>query len=120
MSEHDLTRLRDMLDMAQRVQRLVAGKSRPMLEADDMLLGLAVIRGLEVIGEAASKVTSDLQTAYPQVPWKQMIGMRNYLIHAYMNVDLDIVWDSATQSIAELIPQLETILQNKFPNDELK
>ena len=106
-----------MLEMAQRVQRLIAGKSRETLEADDMLLGLAVIRGLEVIGEAASKISDELQNTNPQIPWKKITGMRNYLIYAYMNVDFDIVWDSVTQSIAELIPHLEALLQNQFLSD---
>lgn len=117
MSDADLTRLRDMLDMAQRVQRLLAGKSRDRLEADDMLLGLAVIRGLEVVGEAASKVSDDLKSTHPEIPWKQITGMRNYLIHAYMSVDFDIVWDSATQSIADLLPQLEAIIQSESDSD---
>jgi uncharacterized protein with HEPN domain len=112
MKVTDQTRLRDMLDMSRRIQRLVAGKEREALEHNDMLLGLAIIRALEVVGEAAANLSEEVRTTHPQLPWKQMIGMRNYLIHRYASVDLNVVWDTATTSIESLIPQIEAILNS--------
>lgn len=82
-----------------------------------MLLGLAVIRALEVIGEAAANVEDDVQQQHPTIPWKQMIGMRNYLIRRYARVDLNIVWDTASLSVVSLIPQLEALLSLDLPNE---
>ena len=102
--------------MSQRILRLLAGKQRESLEQDDMVLGLAIIRALEVIGEAAANMDAETRQAHPEVPWKQMIGMRNLLIHRYASVDFDVVWDTATISIRALIPLLETILKSDVSN----
>lgn len=115
MNAADRARLNDMLDMARRILRLIEGKNRPDLDKNDMLLGLAVIRALEVIGEAAANIGDDFQQQHPAIPWKQMIGMRNYLIHRYARVDLNIVWDTASLSISSLIPQLEALLSEEAP-----
>jgi len=104
-----------MLDMGRRLQRIMNGKTRPMLEEDDMVLGLAIIRTLEIIGEAASRVSTKTRETYPQIAWRQIIGMRNYLIHAYMNVDLNVVWDTATHSVPELVEQLEKTIPPEPP-----
>jgi len=72
----------------------------------------AVIRNLEIIGEAASKLPNNLRTRYQEVPWKGMIGFRNIAIHAYFAVDFANVWHIASQSLPELASQLQQILDD--------
>ena len=109
MNENDKTRLRDMLDEAQRIQKFAAGKTRADLSQDEMLT-YAIIRCLEIIGEAASQVEATTRNAYPALAWHQMIGMRNRLIHNYGKVDLDIVWYTVVDVVPQLIFAINQIL----------
>jgi uncharacterized protein with HEPN domain len=102
--------LRDMLDHARRVAEAVAGRRRDELETDP-LLAAALERFIEVIGEAATKVSATTRESAKTVPWRQMIGMRNRLVHGYAAVDHDIVWDVATVDIPALIVSLEQLLE---------
>jgi uncharacterized protein with HEPN domain len=77
---------------------------------DDEVLRRAVVRSIEVIGEAAKGVPIEFRTRYPQVDWKLMAGKRDRLIHGYFGIDYDIVWDVATQEASILKAQLEHIL----------
>ncbi|MEB3273962.1 MAG: HepT-like ribonuclease domain-containing protein [Prochlorothrix sp.] len=89
----DLTRLRHILDSAKLALTLVAGATRETLNQDIKLV-LAIVRLLEVIGEAANHVSVETQTQIPQIPqipWRQLVGMRNRLIHAYFDVDLEVI-----------------------------
>jgi uncharacterized protein with HEPN domain len=91
MNERDETLLRDMLDAGRRLRTFITDKTRPDLEKDDYLLGFAVVRALEIIGEAASKVTAETQELLPTLPWREIIGMRNRIAHAYDRIDYDVV-----------------------------
>jgi len=71
----------------------------------------ALIRELEIIGEAAGRVSPDLSQAYPEIPWKEITGLRHKLIHDYFSVDLGIVWTTATKDVAEVRPLIEAVLQ---------
>ncbi|MGQ9907413.1 MAG: HepT-like ribonuclease domain-containing protein [Candidatus Flexifilum sp.] len=108
--ETDILLLQDMLRFARRAQRRVSGIARSDLEANDELIGAALIYDIFVIGEAANHVSADLQTAYPSVPWRQIIGLRNVLGHQYSDVNYDILWIIATDNVPGLIAQLELIL----------
>ncbi len=70
----------------------------------------AVVRCLEIIGEAANKIPQDIKINYSEIPWKQLIGMRNKLIHEYFGVDLEIVWVVITEELPPLLPLFEDIL----------
>jgi len=74
----------------------------------------AVLRALEIIGEAAKQVSKDLRTENPQVPWKVVAGMRDKLIHDYFGVDIDIVWDTATEDLPKLEHAISKILKDRF------
>jgi uncharacterized protein with HEPN domain len=91
MSHHeDTVRIRHMLDSADEALSLIEGKKRGDLDSD-RLLGLALVRLLEVLGEAASRISKDYRPGHPEIPWMQIIGLRNRLIHGYDSVDMDIL-----------------------------
>jgi uncharacterized protein with HEPN domain len=100
-----------MLDHAQETVTLVQGKTRADLDAD-RLLNLALVRLLEIIGEAANRIPKTEQARYPQIPWPQIVSLRNRLIHGYDAVDLDIVWQIVTQDMPGLITSLEEIVSS--------
>ncbi len=114
MNENDLVRLHHMLDAAREADGFVQGKNRQSLDTDRLLvLGLSYAIG--IIGEAASKVSQEVQTATPQIPWAQIIGMRNRLIHGYFDIKLDRLWATVTESIPPLIAQLDQIIPPEQP-----
>ena len=109
MSKSDEVRLRHMLDAARDAVSFAAGKSRSDLDSDRMLV-LSLVKSIEIIGEAASKVTEETRRTHPSLPWIDIIGMRNRLIHAYYDVDLDRVWDTVMADLPPLTSELERIL----------
>jgi uncharacterized protein with HEPN domain len=105
----DEIRLRHMLDAARKVATLVRGKSRSILDQDEVL-ALALVRLVEIIGEAATGTSAAVRIANPLIPWHAMSAARNRLIHGYFDVDYDILWQILTVSVPELIAQLEKIV----------
>ena len=112
MQPHDNIRLRHMLDAAKEAVEFATGKSRKDL-ADDRKLSLAIIKSIEIIGEAASKVTETCRVENDNIPWKDVISMRNRLTHGYFNVNLDVVWETIQTDIPDLIATLEKIIQQE-------
>ncbi|MGH8642876.1 MAG: HepT-like ribonuclease domain-containing protein [Burkholderiales bacterium] len=108
MHAEDRMRLRHMVDAAEHAMQFVAGRQRVDLENDRMLL-FALVRAIEVIGEAAGRVSDDTKAAYADVPWKAIIGMRNRLIHAYFDIDTETVWTTATAEIPAILPKLRVL-----------
>ena len=102
-----------MLIAARKAQSFVAGLDFAALQASDLHQS-AVVRQLEIIGEAASRVSANYRIAHPEIPWRQIVGMRHRLIHDYRNVDLVKVWDVLQN---ELEP-LKTLLLPQIPPDE--
>jgi len=98
-----------MQDAARKAIAFATGKTRASLEVDDMLV-YALVRALEIVGEAASKVSQTFRDQNPQIPWRASIGMRNQVIHAYSQVDLDIVWDTVTYNPPKLLIELDKLL----------
>ena len=98
-----------MLRAARRIQSFVEGVD---LEAfrDDELRQSAVVFQLLILGEAAKHVSEDVRTTHDRVPWSKMARMRDRLIHGYFDVDLEIVWTTATRDVSSLIEQLEEIV----------
>lgn len=101
--------LRHMLDATRKALSFTHGRSRADLDTDEQLT-LAIVRLLEIIGEAAKQVTTETRTAHPEIPWRQIAGTRDRLIHGYFNVDLDVVWSIATEDLPGLVGSLESIL----------
>jgi len=107
MTRHDdIIRLRHMLDHAREAVKMAEGKERTALR-NDRILELALIRLIEIVGEAAVKVSTDGKAKFSDVPWPQIIAMRNRLIHGYDAVDLDVLWDTIENDLPDLISKLE-------------
>ncbi len=112
MTQHDdIIRLQHMLENAREAVAMIEGRERSDLRHERML-ELSLIRLIEVVGEAAARVTDEEQAEYPSIPWHQVVGMRNRLIHGYDQVDLDILWDTIEEDLPQLITKLENILES--------
>jgi uncharacterized protein with HEPN domain len=90
-------RLRHMLDHAREAVSMVQGKTRVDLDTDRKL-NLALVRLLEIIGEAAGRISKADRDRYSNIPWAEIVGLRNRLIHGYDEVDLDILWEIVTRT----------------------
>lgn len=98
-----------MLDTAHKAVSLISGKSRGDYDRDETLR-IALTHLLQVIGEAAGRVSKDFCDAHPEIPWEAVTGMRHKVVHDYMDVDEDIVWDTVTEELSPLITALEKIV----------
>jgi uncharacterized protein with HEPN domain len=101
-----------MLDHAVEAFEMARGKSRSDLDSDRQL-NLALVRLLEIVGEASARISQEFREAHPQIPWQDIIGLRNRLIHGYDAVDFDILWTIVKQDVPVLIEHLERILGGK-------
>ena len=108
MKKTDIDRLRHMLEAASEIILFVSGKTRDDLEKD-RILTLAPIKEIEIIGEAASKVSQEARRQISGIEWRDVIDMRNRLVHVYFEVDEDILWDTTVYDIPKLIEELEAI-----------
>jgi len=107
--DSDETRVRHMLDAAQEAAQHCSAKTRGDLEGDRPLQCL-LIRSLEVVGEAASRTSQTFREQHPDLPLRRMVGIRNRLIHAYFDIDMDVVWRTVTEELPGLIDQLHAIV----------
>ena len=109
MRNDDLIRLKHMLDAAREAVGFAQGKTRQDLDSDRMLL-LSVVKSIEIIGEAATKVSKECQGEFPQIPWPSIVTMRHRLIHGYFDINLDIVWNTVVEDLPPLIAELNEII----------
>ena len=105
----DALRVRHMLESAKEAVAFARGYYRADLDHDRKLM-LALVRSIEVIGEAARAVSSECRRNAPDIPWKVIAGTRDRLIHGYFDVDPDVVWEIVTKHLPPLIPQLKQLL----------
>ncbi len=105
MQPEDRVRIQHMIGAAESAARFLRGRQRQDLDHDEMLC-FALTRAIEIIGEAASRVSPEAQNSLPDVPWKEVTGMRNRLAHAYFDVDLDILWKTAREAVPALLEKL--------------
>lgn len=96
-----------MIDAAEQALAFVRERHRKDLEGDAMLR-LALTRAVEIVGEAAAQVSEAGRDELPAVPWPQIIGMRNRLVHAYFDINRDILWDTVELALPPLLEQLKT------------
>ncbi|MFI4861665.1 MAG: DUF86 domain-containing protein [Phycisphaerales bacterium JB063] len=105
----DVVRLRHMLDAATEACAYVEGQSKAML-LDDTMRTLAMVKCIEILGEAATQISEPFKDKHPDLPWQIMKGLRNRLVHAYFDVDISILWETATHNLPPLIEQLSILL----------
>ena len=110
MRRSDTVRLRHMLDAAREALSFAQGKSRADLDADRQLV-LALVKDVEIIGEAAYQLSPATRASMPEMPWEDIIGMRHRLVHAYFDINLDILW----QTVAQDLPALMALLEPRVP-----
>jgi uncharacterized protein with HEPN domain len=104
--------IRQILSHAREAVEISGGRTRSDLDSN-RLLNLALTRLIEIIGEAANRVPDSIREKYPDLPWLQMIGARNRLIHGYDSVDFDILWAIIQRDLPPLIIRLEEILESR-------
>ncbi|HEX3583532.1 MAG TPA: HepT-like ribonuclease domain-containing protein [Thermoanaerobaculia bacterium] len=100
-----------MIEAAEAATRFAAGRDRADLDSDEMLR-FAIVRAVEVIGEAAARVTAPAQEETPSIPWREIVSMRNRLVHAYYDINVDVLWQTVSEDIPAIIPTLRAALQN--------
>lgn len=113
MKSDDRTRLRHMLDAANEAIASIKDHEKSELDEDRVWM-LGLVKCLEIIGEAASRVSDTTQEKYPQIPWAEIVAMRNRLVHVYFDTDLDQVWKALKEDLPPLASQLEKILESEF------
>ena len=109
MNAADRVRLGHILDAVREAGHFMNGRAKEDLAQDRMLL-LALVKEMEIIGEAASRIGSETRALLPSIPWNDIVGMRNRLIHAYFEVDMSIVWATLISNLPQLIEQIELVL----------
>ena len=112
MSKDDLAYVGHMLDTAEQAHAKFSGRSRAEFDADENLR-IAPAHLLQVVGEAARRVSPRFRDDHPGVPWSAIIGMRHKVVHDYLDVDYDIVWDTLTRELPPLIEKLKQIVSSR-------
>ena len=104
--------IKDILDAIQKIEEFVAGMDFEEFKNDDKTVS-AVVRKLEIIGEATKNIPDEIRQRYPDLPWKEMAKIRDKLIHGYFVVDHQIVWNVVKKELPFLKPKIEKILQEE-------
>lgn len=102
--------LNDILDAMEKAEQFIENLPYEQFAGDDKTV-FAVVRALEIIGEAAKHIPDTIRQKYPKVPWKDMAGMRDILVHDYFGADLETVWSTVTEKIIQVKPLIQQILK---------
>ena len=114
MLRDDAIRLRHMLDAAHEAIGFARGRTRSDLGTDRMLV-LSLVKDIEIIGEAAYQASPTARDQLPGIPWDDIIGMRHRLVHAYFDINLDILWRTVQDDLPPLIAELERVTPGEAP-----
>jgi uncharacterized protein with HEPN domain len=109
MEHEDMIRLQHMIEAAQTAIGFAKGRQESDLGSDRMLL-FALVRAIEVIGEAAGKVSEKMRRNAPEIPWALIVSMRNRLIHAYFDINHEILWKTVTIELPAMLPRLQALI----------
>ena len=112
MKRDDNVYLLHALEAAEKAVDYTIDKEREAIYEDEML-ALALVRLLEIVGEAANYVSTEFQSKHPEIPWTHMIGMRNRLIHGYFDINYTIVWKTITEDLPPLIDKLRDLIKKE-------
>lgn len=110
MHNKDIIRLKHMLEASKKAIAFADSRNRNDLEKDQMLL-LALVKLIEIIGEAANKVSPEVRETYTYIPWADIIAMRNRLIHGYFDINLDVIWNTLKEELPRLVKDLKKALK---------
>ncbi|MDE0145332.1 MAG: DUF86 domain-containing protein [Nitrospira sp.] len=113
MRKDDEIRIRHMLEAAREAVSFAHGRTRGDLDTDRQLV-LSLVKDVEIVGEAGTRITKITREQLSAIPWEEIIGMRNRLVHAYFRINLDIVW----QTVREDLPKLIALLEPLVPPEE--
>jgi len=109
MRSDDRISIQHMIDAGREAIGFASGRTRADLNSNRMLV-LSLVKSIEILGEAANKVSDELRNDYPDLPWREMVTMRNRLIHGYFDINLEIVWQTVVTELPPLLSMLEFIL----------
>ncbi len=112
MPKDDLVYVGHMLERAEKAFALVRDKDRSAYDRDEVLR-LALTHLVQTVGEAARRVSQEFCDDHPRIPWRAVVGMRHKVVHDYMNVDEDILWDTVTNELPPLIEELKKTLPSE-------
>lgn len=107
--ERDAAYLWDMREAARDIVKWARGVSYDQFCANEMLHS-AIERKLEVFGESAGRVSTDLQLSHPEIPWQEIKGVRVILAHKYADIDLNIIWEAVTNELPDILPKIERLI----------
>lgn len=111
---HEASYLKDILRAAEKIEAITASSSEASFAAGDVLPA-AVLHHLTVISEAINRLSPELRERHPEVPWRQIVSVRHRIVHAYFDLDLQIVWTAAADEIPVLRRQIAAILADESP-----
>jgi uncharacterized protein with HEPN domain len=111
MSNEFLDYIEDILDAMAKAEILIDDVTYEQFDAD-FRINFAVVRALEIMGEATKRLPISLRDKYPEIPWRNIAGMRDRIIHGYDSVNLQIVWDVVKKDLPQLKPQIQKILRD--------
>jgi len=115
MPKSDRTHVRHMLDAAREAMRSASRHTRSDLDTD-LVWTLGLVKCIEIISEAAARIGTETKERNPQIPWAQIVAMRNRLVHLYFDIDLDQVWNAVTEDLPPLVTELQRSLEkDSFP-----
>ncbi|MGB5531092.1 MAG: HepT-like ribonuclease domain-containing protein [Ignavibacteriaceae bacterium] len=109
MKDNDRIRIQHIIDASEEALSFVLNVDRENFFKNRMLI-LSIIKEIEIIGEAASKISEETKLQYSHIPWKDIVGMRNRLIHGYFDVNVELVWNTTKNNLPPLIKSLKEIL----------
>lgn len=109
LPERDRVFIVQMVEAVSAALEFTEGQSRESF-CGDRLVGFAVVRAIQLVGQAARNVSEEVQAAHPEIPWREMIGMRNVVVHDYADVDLGLVWKTVREDLPGLIDRLNALL----------
>jgi len=110
MKKDDRVYLHHIVDAIARIEKHLTGISQKMFTENDMVQD-AVIRQLEIIGEASRNLSEEVKEKYPEIPWVEIVAMRNRIVHAYFDVNLEIAWGVSIRDLPALKQNVEKIIR---------
>lgn len=109
MQPDDRTRILHMIEAAEAASRFLTDRSREDIDGD-LMLRFALVRAVEVFGEAATKISAPMKAEISEIPWPEITAMRNRLVHAYFDIDPNILWKAVSEEIPALLPRLRALI----------